>query len=386
MEHNGAPMASNQVVYGVANHVILQQPSATVAPPSELGPSYQYGQHSYWYPTNGSLPQTQVFLGSGNTVPQQNSTPASGDGQYYFLTNHPSTSYAMSSQQQIMNISAATNNNGNNGQPVPAEIKQGKSPSPSAPDHVQTMHFGNESASSGPVQVPLTVEISGNNMTNGPPAMLTIVNNNPLHYAPIPQTVILHGGDHQAPSISDAQQGGTPVPPFMVQPASGIPTNNLQGYPMTYYPDTAWATQAGYPPQQLHPQLRLQNGARDAMPVASEDPSFVNVKQYRRILKRRDARDKLDEILRRRARAKEGSASPTSASAADDGSAADVAGSSSKAMGGNAARKPYLHESRHQHAMKRPRGPKGRFLTKDELVEYYKIRPDEDPNKRPCFG
>lgn len=102
-------------------------------------------------------------------------------------------------------------------------------------------------------------------------------------------------------------------------------------------------------PGVAHPALDQQQAAAPAAPR----PTFVNAKQYRRILKRREARAKLEEYYRQK-RAKK----------------ADQEGKDPK---------PYMHESRHRHAMKRPRGPGGRFLTKDELVDYYKKHPEQDP-------
>lgn len=103
----------------------------------------------------------------------------------------------------------------------------------------------------------------------------------------------------------------------------GIPSALLHGH-YTAPPPT--------PPAQVMGQLSCLEVPTGP---AQESAIYVNAKQFHRILKRRIARQPLEEAMRLTTK----------------------------------GRKPYLHESRHNHAMRRPRGPGGRFLTAEEVAE-----------------
>ncbi|KAJ1506651.1 Transcriptional activator [Coelomomyces lativittatus] len=110
------------------------------------------------------------------------------------------------------------------------------------------------------------------------------------------------------------------------------------------------------------------------LPLSDGTLVDVNPKQYSRILHRREARWKVHQARSERV-LKPGRVNHDDLETVDD---ADVFGRqgegqdtlltlTKKTVSATGLKKPYLHESRHKHAMRRPRGSDGRFLTKAEI-------------------
>ncbi|KAG8529798.1 uncharacterized protein KY384_005279 [Bacidia gigantensis] len=133
----------------------------------------------------------------------------------------------------------------------------------------------------------------------------------------------------QEPSLPPMQQA-TQYPP------SGPPSQA---------PPSGWMAHPPYPPTAtiLHSELQSRE---EVSQVSDDTPVYVNAKQFNRKLKRRDARQRLNEF------------------------------SGSMPRG----RKPYMHESRHRHAARRPRGPGGKFLSKNQTPRT-RNQPDQTNKK-----
>ncbi|KAB2060977.1 hypothetical protein ES319_A10G056200v1 [Gossypium barbadense] len=146
----------------------------------------------------------------------------------------------------------------------------------------------------------------------------------------------MHGklvGDHTKLATSMGTQE-------CVLPPSQVDSSKLIAHIPLHYADPYFGgvVASAYTPQAMihHQRTMAMLPARVPLPLelTQDEPIYVNAKQYQAILRRRQYRAKLEaqnKLIK--------------------------------------VRKPYLHESRHLHALKRARGNGGRFLNTKKLQE-----------------